>query len=199
VSFPRCFEVYTAQQYGNPGEVGEKWGIRSMFSESTGFYLYSSLLQANAAILSILGVFTIFRIQSIQSVIDIIKSSLILTVRPGQYPETSAMDRFDNMSLDEKKEEINQSYGGNQNNRYENWCKKELQIQKIGNSKKLPSYLLAISMIILSVLLIFSKWIHTVGILFKILCYLMVIVFESIILINILKYIFQTIGIKKYN
>ncbi len=56
-----------------------------IFSESTGFYSYSSLLQANAAILSILGIFTIFRVQSFQSAIETIKNSFILS-RDGFSP-----------------------------------------------------------------------------------------------------------------
>ena len=37
------------------------------FSENTGLYFFSALLQANAAILAIVGVFMIFRLQSYQS------------------------------------------------------------------------------------------------------------------------------------
>jgi hypothetical protein len=73
-----------------------------MFSESTGFYLYSSLLQANAAILSILGVFTIFRVQSIQAAIDIIKNAWIMP-RGFYHPNIDVMTEFDNIRLGKKR------------------------------------------------------------------------------------------------
>lgn len=41
-----------------------------VYFENTGLYFYSSLLQANGAILAIVGVFFIFRIQSLQSTVE---------------------------------------------------------------------------------------------------------------------------------
>jgi hypothetical protein len=180
-----------------------------MFSESTGFYLYSSLLQANAAILSILGVFTIFRVQSIQAAIEIIKNSLISSPFEGHYSATEEMDEFDNFSLKEKINAVKSGYGShadgtykniskpNLNHRYKNWTDNEEKIDKIKKSIKWPSILLAGSIIVLSVFIVLSKWIHCKGIKTELYFFAIILIFESLILFYILKYIFKAVGITK--
>lgn len=78
--------------------------METFFSENSGFYFLSSLLQANAAILSITGVFYIFKIQSLQSSIDIIKSSLMADMGRRSWPEKIL--EFDKLSLVEKEKAL---------------------------------------------------------------------------------------------
>lgn len=64
-----------------------------MFSEFTGFYFHSSLLQAQAAIFSIVGIFIVFKIQIIKSSIENCKQMLIaLKVYPSTITEFELMD-----------------------------------------------------------------------------------------------------------
>lgn len=70
------------------------------FTESTSLYIYSSFLQANAAIIAILGLFIIYRIQSLQSSIDVIKSDIMRDRGTYSHPKT-VLD-FDSASIDDK-------------------------------------------------------------------------------------------------
>jgi hypothetical protein len=179
-----------------------------MFSESTGFYLYSSLLQANAAILSILGVFTIFRIQSIQSAIDTIKNSLVIS-NPNHYPSTEEMDEFDVYTTQEKMAKAKEGYGSHQggsyhdstkkniNHRYVNWASKEDKIDKIKNSLLFPSILLAISIIAFAIFIILSKWIHCQGETVELFTFGFIVIFEIVVVFKVIKYIRETIGVVK--
>ena len=77
-------------------------GRSLIFDVSTGMYYYSSLIQANAAIISIFGVFYIFRLQSIQSAISEIYDSLC---RINTNIQNSARS-FRQMTFEQKKIKI---------------------------------------------------------------------------------------------
>jgi hypothetical protein len=75
-----------------------------VFSEYTGLYFYSSLIQANAAILSLLGVFIVFRIQLNKSSIENLKNFVL---NLGLTRVQRLMDltlEFERMNLNTKKE-----------------------------------------------------------------------------------------------
>ena len=75
-----------------------------LFSNSTGLYLFSALLQANAAIIAIVGVFGIFRIQNLQSKIEYIKQVLLQPRgrHSGDGMEASSVHDFDELTNGEK-------------------------------------------------------------------------------------------------
>jgi hypothetical protein len=69
-----------------------------IFTDATGLYLYSALLQANAALLALIGLYIVFRLQSINSRIDSLKSSLF--AEGTQFGGDAV--RFDSMTLERK-------------------------------------------------------------------------------------------------
>ena len=82
-----------------------------LFSANTGLYLFSALLQANAAIFAIVGVFGIFRIQSLQSKIEFFKQGLIQPKGRSNRTEMLSEDiiKFDNFNLKDKTNYIEDS------------------------------------------------------------------------------------------
>ncbi len=82
-----------------------------IFDVNTGLYLFSALLQANAAIFAIVGVFGIFRIQSLQSKIEFFKQGLIQPKGRFNRTEMSSEDiiKFDEFTLEEKADYIKNS------------------------------------------------------------------------------------------
>ena len=77
-----------------------------LFSNTTGLYLFSALLQANAAIIAIVGVFGIFRIQSLQSKIEYIKQVLLQPGgrHSGDGMRSISVHEFDELTIGEKEE-----------------------------------------------------------------------------------------------
>lgn len=71
--------------------------LLSRISELTGFYFFSALLQADAAILGILGVFIIFRFQNLQNYIQNLREHIILIAkqRGSQQPFYEWMRNFE--------------------------------------------------------------------------------------------------------
>ena len=79
-----------------------------LFSNSTGLYLFSALLQANAAIIAIVGVFGIFRIQSLQSKIEYIKQGLLQPRGRDTYDGMSPLEvhNFEELTFEKKEEKF---------------------------------------------------------------------------------------------
>jgi hypothetical protein len=159
-------------------------------SESTFYYLFSSLLQANAAILSIVGVFIIFRIQNIQSSIDIIKQSLMAD--QGRFIWPSTVLQFENQSLEQKK---TSQIITNPNLLYQKdkWIEKEELIYKIRRDFKLPLIYLAIGIIILTICLSLIDLFSISSSLIKIIIINFSIYNESITMLIIVKFILKSI------
>ena len=129
------------------------------FSDNTGLYFFSAILQANAAILSIVGVFIIFRIQSYQSPIDIIRNSFLIEFKKWTNPDW-ILD-FDNSSLEGKKEKFkNAKYDKDTMPRLSEWIKNEEKILKTKSSIILPSLLLSSGAILSIIGLLLINHLH---------------------------------------
>ncbi len=124
----------------------------TMLFENAGYYLFSSMLQAKAAILSLYGLFIIFKIQSLSSQIDFIKE--ILT----HNPNPNFIYLFDAKSMEEKEKAITVYSGGYdyRDNRYIAWVAKLRLIEKIKKSILLPLIITIISMIFDGLFIIFT-------------------------------------------
>lgn len=76
-------------------------------TEKTSFYLFSALLQADAAIFSIVGVFVVFTLQSLQNRIDDVKDNIRTALRSFDKKILSKrIEDFDNSDIAGKKEAI---------------------------------------------------------------------------------------------
>ena len=131
----------------------------NFFSENSAFYFLSSLLQGNAAILSITGVFYIFKIQSLQSSIDIIKSTLMADFGRRSWPEDIL--KFDKLILAEK-----ETYLKSDNaikaiqSELDEWTSKERNIKNLKIEIKFPFVVLSIGIIIEAICLFTANFIH---------------------------------------
>lgn len=87
-------------------QIFQKSFMEIYFLESTSLYIYSSFLQANAAIIAVLGLFIIYKIQALQSSIDIIKSDLMRD--RGMYSHPKTVLCFDSATIEEKEKIFNE-------------------------------------------------------------------------------------------
>jgi hypothetical protein len=172
------------------------------FSESTGLYLYSSLVQANAAILAVVAFFFSFKLEKLKSKIHLIKMSIPTAWSPGFTNEL--MERFENSSIT-KKREILGSLKKNHvesNNRlpnektldyYHQWYELARKINLIENSLLKPGIMLVISIITFAVLLIFSYDFHIKLENNEVIIFGLALILESYILYFVLKLILEAI------
>ncbi|MFA5804799.1 MAG: hypothetical protein WC879_09140 [Melioribacteraceae bacterium] len=158
------------------------------FTENTGYYFYSSLLQANAAIISIFGVFFIYKVQSLQSLIsDIFNSYCQIS--------SSAMDyalKFKAMDLEQKKERLKANNSDNPVSKfYKQWYEAEVNLVKIKEKIIKPSILLSTAIILQSIFLLLSNDIHLQGSGYEFISFLLTILYESYVLILLSKTIYE--------
>lgn len=166
--------------------------LKLKFSSNTGFYLYSAVLQANAAIISIIGVFSIFKIQSYKSSVDILKNSLMADKGMHSHPRTIV--KFDNFSLDKKRSKIgSKPFNGYIEPQLQDWISKEENIKKILYHVKNPIILLLIGILLPAVLIVLNTKISECNINFIAQVYYYYIIFEIIILFSVIKSIFVII------
>lgn len=133
--------------------------FENLFSDNTGLYFYSALLQANAAILSIVGVFYIFRIQSNQNSIDSLKSPLLADQGKFSWPKT-IMD-FESLSIKKRKIEIEERKHPEQIlPQLTRWTNLEEQIITIKSSIAFPTCLLSLGIIFYAVGILSANKVH---------------------------------------
>jgi hypothetical protein len=149
-----------------------------MISENTGFYLYSSLLQAKAALFSLFGLYVTFRIQSISSDIQYIKEVLVRT-NSANY-----IIVFDQLSLVEKKNKIISKENSDisyKDIKYKSWVNKLIQRSQIRKNIIPTLIMLAVSMTFDSVLIILDSflsntWYQGTVFLFEVLSFILILV-----------------------
>ncbi|MCI0691130.1 hypothetical protein L0337_03880 [candidate division KSB1 bacterium] len=163
------------------------------FSDSTGLYFYSALVQANAAILSIVGVFTIFKIQSIQSSIDLVKN--ILVAEGGRRITIDNLVEFDQMSLENKKSAIqNGKYSKAILPLFNNWATQIEKINKIKLSIKLPTRLLVVGIVGDSIGVLAANLVHENGVRIESCVLCLFLLLEIYIVIFVVDGIFKAVG-----
>ena len=165
-----------------------KIGTSFNFTENTGYYFYSSLLQANAAIISIFGVFFIYKVQSLQSSISEIFNSICSI-------NSIAMDyarKFKLMNLDQKKDKMKDYNNENTGSKfYRQWYENEVSLVKIKEKIVKPSILLTTAIILQSIFLLLSNDIHLQGGIYEVISFLLTIIYESYVLILLSKTIYE--------
>ena len=128
-----------------------------IFTDSSGLYFYSALLQANAAIIALIGLYTIFRIQVAYTTIESLKAFL-LAEHSGI--RDSAL-RFDSMDFKEKTEQIKKYTGDDSLSKaYRRWHN---QIELISQHKRgiiFPTVLLGIALVSDSIFLFLTSSLH---------------------------------------
>jgi len=125
-----------------------------IFSENTGLYLYSALLQANAAIITLVGFFSIFTIQSIHSKINTIQSSFIAIGHGNK------IRWFDGLNLKDKEIETQKMIDEDYFISYNRWVINLKQIKKVKYGIILPTLLLGIALISDIIFLFLSSSLH---------------------------------------
>ncbi len=132
------------------------------FSENTSLYLYSSFIQANAAIIAITGLFIVFKLQSYLASIDVLK--LTIMNDRGMYSTPTDVEVFDRTILSEKKkklEEIKSTAGGFFFSLlYQSWIEKLEKYYHLRERIILPTILLTLAIVINSILLLTSTNLH---------------------------------------
>ncbi len=163
-------------------------------SIESGHYLYSALLQANAAILSIIGVFAIFKIQSLQSIIDTLKASRLPD--PGISTTPTGVINFDKMTLVEKANHISTaSINVTIKGVFESWLEKEIEIKKIIGIVKSPIIMLGCSIIAFALLIILIDTIYNLGTIAVLKTHIGMLYVEFIILVEIIRKILNIIRV----
>lgn len=164
----------------------------NFFSENSSFYFLSSLLQANASILSIAGVFFIFRIQSLQSSIDIIKNILMSDRGHSSWP--AEIVKFDNLSLNEKESHLR---SGNANefilSSLQDWTSKERSMYSIKKEIKIPAIIIGLGIIIEAVCLFLANYFHTHHNIIEYYIMYINLLLEVFIILTVIKSIFKAI------
>lgn len=165
----------------------------SPFSSNTGLYLYSALIQANAAIFSIIGVFFIFRLQSVQSAITNIFNGLYnenIGVRQGAY-------KFKNMSLEEKKIYIDSLSGDDHiSNDYRTWFNYEEELEDNKSKIKTPLIVIAVLIILQIIFLVISDGINKLGFKYEISAFIIIVSFQIYVLSIVVNSILSIINRK---
>jgi len=131
----------------------------NFFSDNSSFYFFSSLLQANAAILSIVGVFFIFRIQSLQSAVDIVKSNLMSDRGHSSWPQE--IMAWDNLPIEEKESQLKNDKA----NKYiqpalNYWTTKERHVHNLKKGIIIPSILLGVGIVLEALSLFSANYLH---------------------------------------
>jgi len=158
------------------------------FSDSTGLYLFSALLQANGAIIAIIGVFGIFRIQNLYQRIDYIKQIITQPVRHISYRGMSPfdVDKFEDMTVNSKEKECKNHI--NSKRLLESWILTEKKILVLKPIIINSTVWLSLGVIVNALCLIFSNPIHKIqyvecivfGVIFVYQIILMIIIFVNI-------------------
>jgi hypothetical protein len=156
-----------------------------LFSDSTGLYLFSALLQANAAIIAIVGVFGIFRIQNLQSKIEYIKSGLLEPRGRGDRGGINSLkvQELEDMKLNEKEENYN-TYNDYCKPLLRSWIHAEKTINILKPIITKSTIWLGVGIIINTLCLMLSYLIHKV--LFVEFTVFLIIFIYQIILVTIL-------------
>jgi len=162
------------------------------FNENTGFYFYSALIQANAAIISIFGIFYIFKIQTIQNTIGEYYSFL---TSMGSTLRDFALD-FRVMSFQEKQEKISKIPAENSAGKmYMKIVDREKDIKESKTLVQKPLLILIFATSTQSILLISSHNIHLLGWWQELLCFVIVSALEIFILCELYKRITEIISL----
>jgi len=160
----------------------------SLFSEYTGLYFYSALLQANAAMLSIAGIFFIFKIQLLNNSLGESKTNLIQNRLPQN--KGYVVEEFCTKTQEEQREKID-NWDPNSSQDLLNGFKKihtlVRQINKAKQKIKLPSFSILIALVLNIISLAFASYIHSTSQLFELITIVLTIIIELIVLFIIIK------------
>jgi len=128
------------------------------FSDSTGLYFYSALLQANAAIIALIGLYTTFRIQSANSNVESFRNYFLA----GNDVLRDLGFRFDEMTLKRKQNNLSlDTSTGIEHRIFQRWYDNLILINKFKIGIILPTTLIAIALISDSIFLFLTTSLHT--------------------------------------
>ena len=163
----------------------------NFFSDSSSLYLYSALLQANAAIIALIGVFFIYKFQALQNDIDSIRSFMLK--EDGMRGQYIRYHLFYKLNLYLKKKKLIEQKSDLFFDNYNEWFIKELQVAQLKLKLKSPILFLAYVLISNAILLFFSTYLHNNFIVIEIIVGFLSVVAESILIIKISKLIYSII------
>ena len=181
------FLIFVILSIGVLAIIFIKNGFVFAFTENTGLYLFSSLIQSNAAIISIFGVFYIFRLQSLQSAISEIYESLCNI----NTAIKDAAREFRHLSLGKKKTKIDSYREDNEIViEYKKWYEYEKSFNTIKILIKKPTVIIITLISIQIVFLVFSNNIHMLGVVYELISFILIAVFQIYVLVLLCKTIF---------
>jgi hypothetical protein len=167
----------------------------SFFSDSSALYLYSALLQANAAILSLFAIFVIFRIQSLASSIDTRK--FVLGSDLGRHVAAADINSFEIMSIQDKKSYIDcrQGKGIPILAHFEAWVSYEEKIEHLKHTIITPCTTLAGSILFFAFAVSIANFVHRLSVIGEAILMAFSILLEALCLGLVLRASFSLIGI----
>jgi len=161
------------------------------FSDSTSLYVFSALLQANAAILSIAAIFVIFRIQSLGSAIEVRRSILADFTRPPDVrTSVSQIAEFESMPPTVRRQWLTANHGGV----FQAYCLPHFQawadaLDEIARVKVLIVLVFGVGMAC-------AFRLHTLSVRTEALCLLSALAIEAICLAVVVRAIFALLDIR---
>ena len=160
--------------------------VDTLFSENTGLYFYSALVQSNAALFSILAIFIIFRLQYISSSIMSIRSEL-MGVNPMVADRARAFFEHDSEGRKHFIESIITNIDHYIKQLYINADKHLDEREKIKEMYLRPMILLLLIIMFQVILLLLASGIHSIGAIHEASVFGFVIIVQIFALILILK------------
>jgi hypothetical protein len=168
------------------------------FSSNSAFYLYSALLQANAAILSIVAIFVIFRIQSLASAVDAKRSALSQDF--GVHISAHDIDLFDRISLEKKKEWIETETGEGRLAgllpHFGAWLRYSEDIGKLKRHIVLPTVVIGGSIVFFAIELLLASYLHFKAPVVEALFMILSVIIEFLCILIVVRAIFVLLQIR---
>jgi len=131
--------------------------LEIIFTESTGLYFYSALLQANAAIIALVGLYTTFRIQSAYSNIESIKNYFLA----GNQNIRDFGIEFEEKTYAEKRSYLyDMEFTNLERKQLKRWFDNLTLINTLKRGIIVPTILLAVALISDSFFLFYSTSLH---------------------------------------
>jgi len=148
-------------------------------NDNTGFYFYSTLIQSNAAIISLFGLFYIYKLQSIRSSIEELYASMLTS----NLIDNGDAIKFRFSPLEKKKEIIGSYKKDNELlKKFTRYYIYENSITHIKSKMKLPTIAIIILISFEIVFLLLCTSIHKLGSAIELATFVVVLVFQIYIL-----------------
>lgn len=160
-----------------------------MFSEYTGLYFYSALIQSNAALFAVVGIFVIYKLQSLENMIDTMPTKLSYVfsgvVLHPKITEFAVGGKVIRQNIISTYEATDNSTARNAVILFKRWMYLIEAIRPTKKKIKLPMLLMGIGIVLNSILIVLSEPIHNCLGYLEIVIFAAIIIYQSVIIYTI--------------